>query len=133
VSPLVETKPRRIRLRREKGWRLADATNNLNGVVKVDRSTAWGNPFVVHQHSLRCGAGLIDCPLVGEVTAVDSASEAVRRLRHVLLFPTMSDPQYPSLDAIRYGLAGKDLACWCPDGEPCHADVLLALANGWDL
>ena len=26
-------------------------------------------------------------------------------------------------------LAGKDLACWCPLDQPCHADVLLELAN----
>jgi hypothetical protein len=27
-------------------------------------------------------------------------------------------------------LRGKDLACWCPLDQPCHADVLLELANG---
>jgi hypothetical protein len=26
-------------------------------------------------------------------------------------------------------LRGKNLACWCPPDEPCHADVLLELAN----
>jgi hypothetical protein len=26
-------------------------------------------------------------------------------------------------------LAGKDLACWCKPDAPCHADVLLRLAN----
>lgn len=26
-------------------------------------------------------------------------------------------------------LRGKDLCCWCPLGQPCHADVLLVLAN----
>ncbi|WP_019732123.1 DUF4326 domain-containing protein [Mycobacterium avium] len=26
-------------------------------------------------------------------------------------------------------LAGHDLACWCPPDQPCHADVLLELAN----
>jgi hypothetical protein len=26
-------------------------------------------------------------------------------------------------------LRGKNLACWCKPGEPCHADVLLELAN----
>jgi Domain of unknown function (DUF4326) len=26
-------------------------------------------------------------------------------------------------------LAGKDLACWCPLDQPCHAVVLLELAN----
>ncbi len=26
-------------------------------------------------------------------------------------------------------LRGKDLVCWCPLDKPCHADVLLRLAN----
>jgi hypothetical protein len=26
-------------------------------------------------------------------------------------------------------LKGKDLMCWCPLDQPCHADILLALAN----
>lgn len=30
-------------------------------------------------------------------------------------------------------LRGRDLACWCPLDEPCHADWLLFLANGWDM
>ena len=29
-------------------------------------------------------------------------------------------------------LKGKNLACWCKPGEPCHADVLIALANEAD-
>ena len=24
---------------------------------------------------------------------------------------------------------GKDLVCWCPLDQPCHADVLLEVAN----
>jgi len=34
------------------------------------------------------------------------------------------------VDKIRSELKGKNLACWCPLGSPCHADVLLKLANG---
>ena len=30
---------------------------------------------------------------------------------------------------VRRELAGRDLACWCPLDEPCHADVLLEVAN----
>ena len=26
-------------------------------------------------------------------------------------------------------LRGHDLCCWCPEDQPCHADVLLELAN----
>ena len=29
-------------------------------------------------------------------------------------------------------LRGKNLACWCPLDQPCHADVLLELANKGD-
>jgi hypothetical protein len=32
-------------------------------------------------------------------------------------------------EAARLELAGKNLACWCKPGEPCHADVLLEIAN----
>ena len=31
--------------------------------------------------------------------------------------------------AIRAALAGRNLACWCRDGSPCHVDTLLVLAN----
>lgn len=34
-----------------------------------------------------------------------------------------------SADDVRGQLAGRDLACWCPIGQPCHADVLLEVAN----
>lgn len=26
-------------------------------------------------------------------------------------------------------LKGKNLACWCPLDKPCHADILLKIAN----
>lgn len=32
-------------------------------------------------------------------------------------------------ERIRAELAGKNLACWCPLDQPCHADVLLEIAN----
>jgi hypothetical protein len=36
----------------------------------------------------------------------------------------------PSLARIRAHLAGHDLVCWCRLDDPCHADLLLTLANG---
>jgi hypothetical protein len=33
-------------------------------------------------------------------------------------------------DDIRSELRGRDLVCWCPPDQPCHADVLLEIANG---
>lgn len=34
-----------------------------------------------------------------------------------------------TVDNVRADLAGRDLSCWCPLDQPCHADVLLDLAN----
>jgi hypothetical protein len=30
---------------------------------------------------------------------------------------------------VSFKLRGKNLACWCPLDQPCHADVLLEIAN----
>ena len=35
-----------------------------------------------------------------------------------------------TIDDVRRELKGKDLICWCKPGAPCHADVLLDVANG---
>jgi hypothetical protein len=37
--------------------------------------------------------------------------------------------EYTTVEDVRRELAGKDLACWCPLDQPCHADVYLEVAN----
>ena len=32
-------------------------------------------------------------------------------------------------ELVKHHLRGKNLACWCPFDQPCHADVLLKIAN----
>jgi len=34
------------------------------------------------------------------------------------------------IDDAKKELCGKNISCWCPLDQPCHADVLLELANG---
>lgn len=100
--------PRRIRLQRTKGWRMPA------GAVKVDRSTPWGNPFVPGKPG-PLGRQPIDVEgAVGFFTAMLHD----RELREAAGYPEDLSP-----------LRGKDLACWCREGSPCHADVLLALVN----
>jgi len=38
----------------------------------------------------------------------------------------LKNPRKINLEELR----GKNLACWCPLDKPCHADILLELANG---
>lgn len=82
--------------------------------VKVDRSTVWGNPFVIGTDGTR--------------------EECVTQYRKLVTGAPVRDK---ALNAVRtfvlanvHTLRGQNLACWCPLDGPCHADVLLALANG---
>lgn len=71
--------------------------------VYVGRGSKWGNPFVVGEHG--------------------TAEECVKKFA-----------MYIGWHNSRLGfdlkeLRGKNLACWCKEGDPCHADVLLEIAN----
>ena len=102
------SQPRRIELSRKKGWRLAPNT------VDVSRPTKWGNPWQVRKGPLR------------KLTDDASPAEAVEAFK-MMLAEGITPPF--ALANIREELAGKNLACWCKIGTPCHADVLLRLAN----
>lgn len=116
--------PRRIRLSRAKGWRKPKNT------VVVSRPTRWGNPVrIVPVHKSgpfdleRDGVGFI-----GQNTDLEGARKsAVARYRDLLLNHPHLVPV--TIEQIRAELAGKNLACWCPLDQACHADVLIGLAN----
>lgn len=112
--------PRRIQLSRKRGWRLP------KGAIRVDRSTVFANPF-------RPGGP----NLLGWGTVRD-AEHAVWLHRQWLMTPH----RFIAVEAERHekvlralpGLAGHDLACWCPvDTRHCHADTLLQLAARDDI
>jgi hypothetical protein len=110
--------PERIQLSRRKGWRMPANT------VKVDRTTKWGNPCIVGKHGTRaecvkwfemacCGWFVISHKRNEDGTYLaDQLREYVKMARRN-----------------RHQLRGKNLACWCPLDQPCHADVLLEIAN----
>ena len=130
------TSPRRIQLRRTKGWRKPP------GAIIVARPTRWGNPFVVGcwevetfrytGPSFGAGAGYYDpndvrwCDTVLTTNPLDAA-QAVALYRDDIEASLNDDDDElrEALDALR----GHDLACWCDLASPCHADVLLELAN----
>ena len=103
--------PERIQLRRVKGWR------KPVGAVVVSRPSKWGNPF-------RVGDAVTGYPYSELCPVVADAETAVR------LFRARMEITAGLVVLARAELAGKDLACWCPVGSACHADVLLEFANG---
>jgi len=105
--------PSRVQLQRAKGWRMPANT------VKVDRTTRWGNPFMPDAHG--SAANAVACHrawILGDRAGLSAGGCQA---------PAGRKP--PSLEEIRRELRGRNLACWCKPGTPCHADLLLELAN----
>jgi hypothetical protein len=107
--PTPHRAPRRIQRRHPgTGWRLPV------GAVYVGRPTVWSNRY-------RIGATT--------PTHWSPGGVYVRDREHALALYRAWVDQAGIGWEIREELAGWDLACWCPLDEPCHADVLLAIAN----
>lgn len=91
------------------------------GAIYVGRPTKWGNPYRVGDESAAIG-----CDPVFNIDEEPLTARDVAQLFRIAL----DREQLPvTRDQVRAELAGHDLACWCPLGAPCHADVLLAVAN----
>lgn len=145
--------PRRIQMTRHKPWRADNPT-----AVIVARPSKFGNPFKYRDYSglARVPAtngdpweyeGRISGDGVrhdyhwpdGRITVHHvrymTREEIVETFRRALVEPRPGLRLYERLvgpitvDDVRRELAGKDLACWCKLSDPCHADVLLEVAN----
>jgi site-specific DNA-methyltransferase (adenine-specific) len=64
-------------------------------------------------------------------TTPDATARAVRRKEKPAHWGAIAGHSYRSevIQAAHAKLRGLNLACWCPLDEPCHADVLLEVAN----
>jgi hypothetical protein len=92
--------PKRIQRKRTKGWRMP------KGAVYVGRPSLLANPFKAKDWGQRGAVEAFRLYLEHNTTGFGVKAFAQEFLR------------------------GKDLACWCPLDQPCHADVLLKIANG---
>lgn len=126
--------PKRIQRRRTKGWRMPD------GAIYVGRPSIWGNPYHVPGRAAGRQDGIV-WP-TGHGVAVQTREDAVAAFRAFITDIASIPEGYAEYVA---PLRGQDLACWCPlcdvhadgrpfdvacpDCSPCHADVLLELAN----
>lgn len=118
----------RVQLSRRKGWRMPENT------VKVSRPGKFGNPFPVKKATSTSMGVTSDVWIVGtwEGPALwirDSEAEAIEIAVKAYRAWLNQPAQSALLDAARIELRGKNLACWCRSGSPCHADVLLEIAN----
>ena len=104
---MMSDRPTRIQCRRTKGWKLPE------GAIYVGRPTRWGNPFRIGEPFYR------------------TAEDAVQRFKAGLTVAPLPHPESYMGRILTdiHLLRGKNLACWCPLDQPCHADILLEIAN----
>lgn len=122
---------KRIQRKRVKGWRIPENT------VYVGRGSKWGNPFRIIKRSVIGGStnsiqNEYDTNYVNFDHPDDAIAESIRRFTQYVKDLIASG----KLDIKE--LKGKNLACWCEITKkglyvPCHADILLALANNMTL
>lgn len=98
--------PIRIQRKRVAGWRMPANT------VYVGRGSGFGNPYPISDYAY-----------AGD----DAAKFAVAAYANSL---TDQMAKNPELRNAVMDLKGKNLCCWCPAGNPCHADILLQVSNG---
>lgn len=120
--------PVRVQRRRTKGYRLPPNT------VYVGRGTKWGNPFRAYSEPKYQMVVDDRTSTVKDMVLERRTPENWRAMttKAVELFALHIGPlglYEIDYSEIRAELAGKNLACWCPLDQPCHADVLLEIAN----
>lgn len=98
--------PERIQRKRTKGWRIPPNT------VYVGRPSKWGNPYSARSFG-------------SPYERLMPETEAQYRQWAVDYYRSRLGSIAPRLRELR----GKNLACWCRLDQPCHADVLLEIAN----
>jgi hypothetical protein len=124
------SEPKRIQRKRTKGFKMP------KGAVYVGRPSQWKNPYKIEK-SERTKAFIVvavdkwgnpsGSRWAGFVDKTEATTFAVDLYRRMLLGAFDRDPF--TRKHYLEPLAGKDLACWCAEGTPCHADVLLELAR----
>lgn len=138
---LLPVNPIRIQLSRSKGWRKPPNT------IVVSRPSVFGNPFKVlelvkgQKWTLMTLIGLRGHVFWGRKgRGPDPSSDRIAAVRrHAVEWfelwingdDSRTDVVLPAdfKALVREKLRGKNLACWCPLDQPCHADLLLRIAN----
>lgn len=150
--------PERVQLRRTKGFRLPESAVNVARPGKWGNPIPWKGEWIMwtavglglkrDEKGRRAAAvalhraWITQTPIVVEPWETENDGGSIEfgdgtvrtmadhcqgiALGAAGLFPA---PVLPAPPSDFTELCGRDLACWCPSDQPCHADVLLELAN----
>jgi len=110
--------PVRIQRSRQKGFKTPENT------IYVGRPTKWGNPFkVIGEKDIWFVVEENDNPICSFVTEKEALDCCVEMYKEYI-------SHEHNLGIVNiFDLKGKNLSCFCSLSKPCHADILLKIAN----
>lgn len=104
--------------------------------VSVTRPGRWGNPFPVDHEGVAAHAMSMGLSPDDEKDRTTASLDLFKmwivgegKINELVWALLPKVKRAPPLRIIQRDLAGKDLACFCALDHPCHADVLLKIAN----
>lgn len=119
--------PKRIQRKRTKGWKMPPNT------VYVGRPSRWGNPFVIQEPITQEKCIRVYRAWIGGATFTEKSIEKIIGAGVKCPNQPLAIFQWSLMRGMLrmrlHELRGKNLCCWCPLDQPCHADVLLEIAN----
>lgn len=118
--------PVRLQLSRAKGFNLQEHSRAMNGLeaVVVSGRSIYSNPFIAHGDR-RC----MDPTLAVSIFRKLLQKHSDGWFSQSLPWPKGRIPKRMTTMRDVELLRGKNLACTCALDQPCHADLLLELAN----
>jgi len=109
--------PKEVQRKRTKGWRMPKNT------ISVTRPGRWGNPYKVVDigddcYSVFLDMGKADLLVAWALPKYMAINLALEKFEEGI-----------NIELAKKELKGKNLACFCKIGEPCHRKILLKIAN----
>lgn len=118
MSTPSQKTPHRVQRKRIKGWKMPPNT------VSVTRPGKWGNPFkVVGEEGHWFVVNENDEPIITFERRGEALDCCLGNYKEYI------SHEHNLARVNVFELKGKNLACFCPLDQPCHADILLELAN----
>jgi hypothetical protein len=116
------TKPKRIQRKRTKGWKMPPNT------LCVTRPGRLGNPFHIGGWFALDVMGMSYCEATEgfqdeRFTLIETPEQSIALFREYRQKYRLAPAELKKVREADY------IACWCPLDQPCHADVLLEIAN----
>jgi hypothetical protein len=117
--------PVRVQRKRTKGYKMPPNTKS------VTRPGKFGNPYKIGMHNVWDIKDLKTGKSLKDYLIEKNGENKYHDVEDVLLAYRQNIAASQAMQRlIKHYLKGKNLACFCPLDKPCHADILLEVANG---